>query len=134
MRPQRRLGILQPLVGQTTWQAICRYRSMVANDYFLRSRTQSSRRAVYQVNSYRNQIYTMERRCLSLTFAPFSPLFGCFSSRNQADFGARMLRLSDRNGCSSCALCATICGVSADLQASLQALAARSHIDIDCII
>ncbi|CAK9064512.1 unnamed protein product, partial [Durusdinium trenchii] len=38
MRAQRRRGILQPMIGKTTWQAIRRYRSMVANDYFLRSR------------------------------------------------------------------------------------------------
>lgn len=34
----------------------------------------------------------------------------------------RMLHLSDRTGESCACLCATVCGVSADLQASMQAL------------
>ncbi|CAJ1407114.1 unnamed protein product [Effrenium voratum] len=71
MRSQRKAGILQPLIGKNSWQAMCRYRSMVANDYFLRS---------------------------------------------------RKLHLHDRHGEESVCLCSTVCGVSADLQASLQAL------------
>ncbi|CAE7748294.1 unnamed protein product [Symbiodinium sp. CCMP2592] len=71
MRSQRKKGMLQPLIGSRTWQAICRYKSMVANDYFLRS---------------------------------------------------RMIRLQDRLGDECACFSATVSGVSADLQASLQAL------------
>jgi len=41
---------------------------------------------------------------------------------NYHGYRARMLHLSDRTGESCACLCATVCGVSADLQASMQAL------------
>jgi len=36
-------GLIQPLLGRRSWRSMCRYRSMVASDYFLRSREISLR-------------------------------------------------------------------------------------------